>query len=282
MPSPHLPLLATFHHPAVSLLQSAMHEVLARTSPEASGQASAAIPTAALAEHPHMQELALAAEHVLAVRSAEVEATAESPTQEWARLLAEYAIAAMHGDKARMAELMDELQGLTPYDPRWIECAEVYLARLLERREMEYVAWRSLDDSVLTTLPDAATVAVIGDWGTGTGAAKALLAQVAAFDPDVVIHLGDVYYAGTGPEYQANFLGVFESVFPGYPKRPVVMSSPATTTATAAARRTTTRSASSSRSRRASSACATPGGSSWAWTPASTTPTPSRPRSTAR
>ena len=40
-------------------------------------------------------------------------------------------------------------------------------------------------------------MALIADWGTGTPEAKALLERVAAHKPDVLIHLGDVYYSGT-------------------------------------------------------------------------------------
>lgn len=56
------------------------------------------------------------------------------------------------------------------------------------------------------------TVGIIGDWGTGDALADQVMAQLMAMKPDYVIHLGDVYYAGTGGDYlppseeQDNFL----------------------------------------------------------------------------
>lgn len=61
-------------------------------------------------------------------------------------------------------------------------------------------------------------IAVIGDWGTGKwpdgptdGPAAAVIAQVAALNPDYTIHLGDVYYAGTGTEETDNFLSFWQA-----------------------------------------------------------------------
>jgi Calcineurin-like phosphoesterase len=61
-------------------------------------------------------------------------------------------------------------------------------------------------------------VAVIGDWGTGkypdgttNGPAVAVMAQAAALNPDYTIHLGDVYYAGTGTEETDNFLSLWQA-----------------------------------------------------------------------
>ncbi len=57
----------------------------------------------------------------------------------------------------------------------------------------------------LTPTSNSLKIALIGDWGTGTwndngtsGPAKAIMQQVQNLNPDVVIHVGDVYYSGTG------------------------------------------------------------------------------------
>jgi hypothetical protein len=55
-------------------------------------------------------------------------------------------------------------------------------------------------------LPDKASVALAGDWGTGTTSAYAVADQIRKLNPDVTIHLGDVYYSGTSPEYTTYFL----------------------------------------------------------------------------
>jgi len=59
------------------------------------------------------------------------------------------------------------------------------------------------------------TIGIIGDWGTGDALADQVMAQLLAQRPapDYLVHLGDVYYAGTGGDYlplreeQDNFLG---------------------------------------------------------------------------
>jgi hypothetical protein len=55
-------------------------------------------------------------------------------------------------------------------------------------------------------LPSRAVVALAGDWGTGTTSAYAVADQIRKLNPDVTIHLGDVYYSGTSSEYTDYFL----------------------------------------------------------------------------
>ena len=40
-------------------------------------------------------------------------------------------------------------------------------------------------------------IAIVGDWGGGNALARGVMETLASLDPDYVIHLGDVYYAGT-------------------------------------------------------------------------------------
>jgi len=57
-------------------------------------------------------------------------------------------------------------------------------------------------------LPDQARMALLGDWGTGLYGAPKIAAAVNS-DPDpfaLVLHLGDVYYAGTQAEVAQRFL----------------------------------------------------------------------------
>lgn len=62
-------------------------------------------------------------------------------------------------------------------------------------------------------LPADATIALVGDVGTGTDLAAATLVAALSFKPDAILHLGDVYYAGTNFEFDHRFIGLFESVF---------------------------------------------------------------------
>jgi len=59
--------------------------------------------------------------------------------------------------------------------------------------------------AVITNTDDTVKIAIVGDWGTGPwtdGAidypALLIINQIPSLTPDYTIHLGDVYYAGTG------------------------------------------------------------------------------------
>ncbi|HEX6243754.1 MAG TPA: trypsin-like peptidase domain-containing protein [Polyangiales bacterium] len=56
------------------------------------------------------------------------------------------------------------------------------------------------------TLPDRASVAIVGDWGSGLYGAPVVAASVERGGYDMAVHLGDVYYAGTEAEVRENFL----------------------------------------------------------------------------
>lgn len=40
-------------------------------------------------------------------------------------------------------------------------------------------------------------IAILGDWGTGDGTAQNIINAATALKPDYIVHVGDVYYAGT-------------------------------------------------------------------------------------
>ncbi|MBX2875464.1 MAG: metallophosphoesterase [Saprospiraceae bacterium] len=62
-------------------------------------------------------------------------------------------------------------------------------------------------------IPSNATIAIIGDIGTGTDVAAAVLIGLLSFKPDVILHVGDVYYSGTEHEFEHYFIGLLKSVF---------------------------------------------------------------------
>jgi hypothetical protein len=110
-------------------------------------------------------------------------------------------------------------------DPGFLEAFEAYEAYfgpLGSKQLIPYIRHSALGDFVLDTLPPNATVALIGDWGTGTKEARDVLQQVARKNPDVVIHLGDIYYSGTERETQENFLQVCNEVFDRKGGRPAI------------------------------------------------------------
>ena len=78
-------------------------------------------------------------------------------------------------------------------------------------------------------LPNTSRVLMIGDWGTHMPDNAALLRQaLKKFSPDVIIHLGDVYYSGTVEECTANVLDVLDQVVADLKlaKRPAFFSIP--------------------------------------------------------
>jgi len=82
-------------------------------------------------------------------------------------------------------------------DPRWAEALVQWL---------EHLEWRApfANTPALVTMPNDVVLGIVGDWGTGAfepnAAATKIAQQVAKAKPDYTIHLGDVYYAGTGEE----------------------------------------------------------------------------------
>lgn len=95
----------------------------------------------------------------------------------------------------------------------------------------KYNAWKQnggQDFGVIDyKLPNNAKVAIIGDWGTGMPDAKQLLKVLMhQHKPDAIIHLGDIYYAGTPCEVKKNFSDIIDEVFKDYKKRIPVFSIP--------------------------------------------------------
>ncbi|QHI35611.1 hypothetical protein IMCC3317_09570 [Kordia antarctica] len=109
----------------------------------------------------------------------------------------------------------------------WAYCYEQYRKYgALHNYKNKYNDWKdngSLDFGVIYyKLPNDAKVAIIGDWGTGMDDAKHLLKVIFEnHKPDAIIHLGDIYYAATPAECEANFAAIFEEFFKRYPRIPI-------------------------------------------------------------
>ena len=65
--------------------------------------------------------------------------------------------------------------------------------------------------AVADSLPDAARIAVLGDWGTGLYGAPKIGEQIRHDKQaySMLLHLGDVYYTGTDSEEEKRFLDVW-------------------------------------------------------------------------
>ncbi len=132
-----------------------------------------------------------------------------------ASLSARILLARAKGDTAKAEQLENDLQFST-CDPAWAEAVTQYIKVFGldgSKHEIPYVTYKNMDDFVIEGLPANARIALVADWGTGTSDAVDLLQQVKAHDPDVVIHLGDIYYAATPDECQKYFLAIVDRVF---------------------------------------------------------------------
>jgi hypothetical protein len=134
-----------------------------------------------------------------------------------AKLAAEYAWAEMSGDRLKAAELENELRYST-CDPLWTIALSIYLAWKASLAPVPYVRYSNLNDFVIP-LPDKPDllIGMFADWGTGLDDAQWLLSEMMKKTPDLLIHLGDIYYAGTADENRANFLTLVNSAAPNLP-----------------------------------------------------------------
>jgi len=224
------------HTSALSLFQSALHEVLSQ-QPEQQDSAHRGIGSTALT--PQMVAASEVAKHfdhtgnfdvpTAADRSAPPgvagQAPAPSPVAvECARLAAEIAYySATDPAKEKVARQMFTASAC---DPLWVQCLKVYDDYRRTNTAQPYINFQNIGDFVIENcFPDNATIAVIGDWGTGMNPALILLEQIANnFQPDVLLHLGDIYYSGLPAECKSHFTDLIDTAWPegGSRKKPLV------------------------------------------------------------
>jgi hypothetical protein len=222
----------------LSLWQSAVDEVVAKQSAAQASNGSGTAPitrpdpahamvkiAAAVAQTAEAQGHIHANTEALNANTVSLQASAASPTgaadpplptetdpvKYCAQLARMYALAKFLGhtsDANFYQQLLFKAEGAC--DPRWAEAAAQYAAFLASRGTIPYRRWKSIGDFVIDgKLGSKARIALIGDWGTGQPEAKTVLEQVARKNPDVVIHLGDVYYSGTTFEMENYFYGIW-------------------------------------------------------------------------
>jgi hypothetical protein len=126
------------------------------------------------------------------------------------------------GDSSELKALQEEVGAkFGGCDPQWTGVIAEYVKTRVGSVHIPYRVHNTLDDFVISgsRFPDDAKIAILGDWGTGQDGARGVLKQIAAKNPDVVIHLGDVYYSGTEHEFQNYFYPIWRDVLglPGVP-----------------------------------------------------------------
>lgn len=121
--------------------------------------------------------------------------------------------AAARGDQAAAERAQQDLK-FSECDAQWIETLNAYVQYFGPTgglRPIPYVRAGTIGDHVIDMKPGA-RVALIGDWGTGSASAVKLLTAVKQQNPDIVIHLGDIYYSGTDTECDTYFLQIVNDV----------------------------------------------------------------------
>jgi predicted phosphodiesterase len=203
-------LPANFHSGKLSLFQSAVHKTIVDNG---------GAPSTLSAEHPMMQQ----ATTVLTAASADENLDKFTGTAlECASLTVQAAFAAIGGDAVKAAEIQAQLQD-SPCDPGWVTVLATYLDYYADGKEPQYTNWTNIGDFVYA-MPDQGakgpqlTIGILADWGTGDPrvAASSLKALIGC-SPDLIIHLGDIYYAGTSHECQEHFLQYINDARAAYP-----------------------------------------------------------------
>jgi hypothetical protein len=104
------------------------------------------------------------------------------------------AVATAEGVVAAQELAVAPVEQFGPLDPGWIECL-VDGFKTLFGGKAPFVQHQALTD-FLYPIADQITIALVADWGADNDAARLVAAQIKAAKPSIVIHLGDIYYAG--------------------------------------------------------------------------------------
>ena len=134
--------------------------------------------------------------------------------------------AKISGDKQLEADLENQLGRFKYGNPLWQQMFEEYFKYYWQYpchkgEKPQYRSWKAkefgngdLNYGVIDwRLPADATIAVVGDIGTGTDVAAANVLGALSFKPDAFLHVGDVYFSGTSFEFAHRFTGLLQTVF---------------------------------------------------------------------
>jgi predicted phosphodiesterase len=196
----------TFPSPVFSLWQSAVHEVLAQRAAAAGTLGGA--PATLSSNEPIMLQSVAAAQAIISGQAAPDAAVLG--VADCAQLYLQLIVAEATHNTQRVAEVNNEI-AFSNCDPLWAAVLLEYEKFRLQSGQIPYRSHQQLSDYVLplpAQNPAEVRIALIADWGTGTEPARQLLANAAQRAPDVLIHLGDIYYSGTSQEMQERFLAV--------------------------------------------------------------------------
>ena len=213
----------TYRNPTLSLWQSAVAQVQrnrksvqARVEPATTVNLSVSGPLveADLMSPVHLLGPSLAAgqpvspETISTPQASPAAVGAAGVLVDCAKVAARFLGAEITGDQQKSNQYASELKYAKCDALGWAECLTAYLAFKATCGTLPYRP----NQNVVANLPPKATIAIIGDWGTGDAVAMNLLNQIARLKPDILIHLGDVYYSGTQSEANDNFLAICRQI----------------------------------------------------------------------
>ncbi len=204
-----MPQMKQFHDPKLSIWQSAVDEVVAKQTAGVQTQAVGGVPVISGRPDGNQFMIQDSASYCTAVDGGTQLpdlAPGQAATEGLAQTLGYCSLSALKlakafivGQQQDQDHLKLEFAKFGGCNPGYVEAAAKYAEYFIAQgKKIPYRVYKNLGDFVIEgKLPDDAKIAIVGDWGTGQDPAKALLKQVADQQPDVVIHLGDVYYSGT-------------------------------------------------------------------------------------
>ena len=214
-----------FHDARLSVAQSCIREHVAKRTPGAPASGLFAghplvQAAGAVLERVHRGEIrdsgtaldAYATRRAAQVAQGTAVALPQGVAERCADLLVSYVIAWAMDDTYRMNQVRGEWQDNDCDVLGWMQAVDDWLAYYWDGAEPRYVPPADGGPQPFALPPAAPSdgtlrVGILGDWGTGEDEARAVLDQLMRQAPDVVVHVGDVYYAGTEDEQQNNFLG---------------------------------------------------------------------------
>jgi hypothetical protein len=214
----------SYRDPRLSLWQTAAHEVAQKHALK-SGVAPVTSTAKSSAENPFMVPAHVVG-HSLLVAGKPFEWLGSElekgfldlkakfdPLEDCAKSAALFLKAELEGNVADSKTYAGQLRDGVCNAIGWGECVTAYLGY---KALLENPVYRANENTVVEIKPNV-KIGIIGDWGTGDDIAINVLQQLAALKPDILIHLGDVYFAGTQTEAQKNFLDICNKVLPGVP-----------------------------------------------------------------
>ncbi len=204
--------IKTYGMSFMSRWQSALHAVLNQQRDQPAENLSSNHPAMRASCEACGQLEAAVAKGADGVDIAEI-VTKGSLVSKCAQLYVGLAAAKFSGNSSRIRELESEIR-YSVCDPLW---AKILLEFDNNHQPIPYRHYQSIADFVLPLGDDEdgpVKIAFVSDWGTGTTLARNVMRRIAEQQPDIVIHLGDVYYSGTQSEMQDHFLSIVREYLP--------------------------------------------------------------------